>query len=77
MPPMVLEPTSTFAPVVEAAAKKIVSELQDMEVSSSVGVGTVSKARAAALNTNSRQDCIPCLACKSILLSQCQYITRS
>jgi hypothetical protein len=36
MPPMVLGPTSTFAPVVEAAAKKIVSELQDMEVSSSV-----------------------------------------
>jgi hypothetical protein len=36
---MVLEPTSTFAPVLEAAAKKIVSELQDLEVRSCVHPG--------------------------------------
>jgi hypothetical protein len=30
---MVLEPTSAFVTVVNAAAKKIVSELQDLEVS--------------------------------------------
>jgi hypothetical protein len=31
---MVLEPASAFAPVVRAAARKVVSELQDLEVSS-------------------------------------------
>jgi hypothetical protein len=36
---MVLEPTSTFAPVVKAASKKIVSELQDLEVSSCCVLG--------------------------------------
>jgi hypothetical protein len=32
MPPMLLEPSSSFAPVVKAAARRIVTELEDLEV---------------------------------------------